>query len=257
MLKSICQSKKLSDLKTDGARLLYTWLLPNVDINGCFSGDEYVINGQILSRLRKTIAEISGYMQDLHDVGLIIWYEAEGDKFLYIPDFVERQPSLNPKREAKSNIPLPTADQLRSNSNITPPKVKQSKVKVKQSKGKFSSDSDEFRLANYLFKHIQRRKQDFKEPNLQSWAKHVDLMIRIDKREPESIKRVIAWCQSDGPSGDWNGWQNNILSTAKLRKQFDRLEMQSDNRKTTQSGKREPKEEEASGSAYGISCSNE
>jgi len=129
VLKRICQSKKLALLKTDGARLLYTWLLPNVDINGCFSGDADVIKGQIFTRLRKSAKTIESYLQDMHNVGLIIWYESNGDMFLHIPDFVEKQPSLNPNKESKSTIPMPTPDQLRSNSGVTPPKVKQSKVK--------------------------------------------------------------------------------------------------------------------------------
>ena len=67
VLKRICQSKKLADLKTDGARLLYTWLIPNMDINGCFSADPEVIKGQIFTRLRKSTRVIAGYLEDLED----------------------------------------------------------------------------------------------------------------------------------------------------------------------------------------------
>ncbi|MBT9169502.1 MAG: hypothetical protein DDT19_02862 [Syntrophomonadaceae bacterium] len=42
-------------------------------------------------------------------------------------------------------------------------------------------------------------------------------MIRIDKRDPEKIRQIIEWCQAD------DFWQNNILSTGKLREQFDQL----------------------------------
>jgi len=55
ILKSISGSKKLSKLKSDGARLLYTWLIPHVDVNGCFSADPIVINGQVLTRLNVSI----------------------------------------------------------------------------------------------------------------------------------------------------------------------------------------------------------
>jgi hypothetical protein len=142
VLKSICQSKKLSQLKTDGARLLYTWLLPNVDINGCFSGDEYVINGQILSRLKKTIPTITGYLQDLHDKELIIWYEADNDKFLCIPDFATKQPSLNPSKEAKSTIPMPSPELLQTYSGLTPPKAKESEANESEGKGRKSEVKD-------------------------------------------------------------------------------------------------------------------
>ena len=107
MLKRICQSRKLAALKTDGARLLYTWLIPNVDINGCFSGDENVIKGQIFTRLRKSTKTINSYLVDLASVGLIVWYESDGDRFLKIPDFTDKQPSLRSDRESPSNIPQP------------------------------------------------------------------------------------------------------------------------------------------------------
>ncbi len=82
------------------------------------------------------------------------------------------------------------------------------------------SDSIEIRLSELLLEKITSRNPGFKKPNIQTWARHIDLMIRVDKRVPSEISKVIAWCQQD------QFWQNNILSTAKLRKQFDRLLMQ-------------------------------
>jgi len=80
--------------------------------------------------------------------------------------------------------------------------------------------SIELRLASLILEEIQKNKPDFKQPNLQSWAKEVDLMIRRDGRKPERIQQVIEWCQRD------SFWRSNILSTSKLRRQFDTLEMQ-------------------------------
>ena len=137
VLKSICQSKKMAELKTDGARLLYTWLLPNVDINGCFLGDAEVIKGQIFTRLKKTSSQINSWLSDLDSVGLIVWYQTNGDKFLWIPDFQDKQPSLNPAKEAESSIQLPTPEQLKSRSGATLLKVKESKVKQSEAKDDF------------------------------------------------------------------------------------------------------------------------
>ena len=91
---------------------------------------------------------------------------------------------------------------------------------------KYSCNSDEFQLASLLLEEITKRKPDYKKPNLQSWAKHIDYMIRLDKRKPDRIRAVIRWCQQDAPKRK-NGfaWQNNILSTRKLREKFDKLEL--------------------------------
>ena len=74
-------------------------------------------------------------------------------------------------------------------------------------------------LSELLFGEIQKRKPDYKKPNLVVWAKDIDSMLRLDNRKPERIKSVIRWCQTDP------FWQNNILSAEKLRKQFDQLEL--------------------------------
>jgi hypothetical protein len=81
----------------------------------------------------------------------------------------------------------------------------------------FSSDSDEFRLAEMLFELIRQRNPEHKAPNLQTWAKHIDLMIRVDGRTPERIEQIMRWALRD------SFWSKNILSTEKLRKQFDTL----------------------------------
>lgn len=84
----------------------------------------------------------------------------------------------------------------------------------------FLSDSYEYRLAKLLREEILKRKPDHKakKANLQSWAKHIDGMIRLDNRKPKQIAVVIKWCQQD------SFWQTNIESTSKLRDQFDKLE---------------------------------
>ena len=82
---------------------------------------------------------------------------------------------------------------------------------------KHLSDSVEIRLSKMLFDLIRTRNPSHKEPNYQAWARQIDLMIRVDHRDPTEIKKVIQACQADA------FWQNNILSTEKLRAQYDQL----------------------------------
>jgi hypothetical protein len=83
----------------------------------------------------------------------------------------------------------------------------------------YSENSVEFHLSRLLLNKILEREPNYKKPNLQKWAKQIDLMVRRDNRKPEIINKIILWCQQD------EFWQNNILSTTKLRKQFDQLKM--------------------------------
>ena len=75
-------------------------------------------------------------------------------------------------------------------------------------------------LAMHLFVKIKENNPDHKgltSSQKQKWADSIRLMIERDNRSPKQIKNMIDWCQSD------NFWRNNILSTAKLRKQYDTM----------------------------------
>ena len=82
---------------------------------------------------------------------------------------------------------------------------------------KYSPNSEEFRLSSLLLSKILERRPTYKKPNMQKWAQQINLILRIDKRPLEEIEKIIIWCQQDG------FWKNNILSTEKLRKQYDIL----------------------------------
>jgi hypothetical protein len=104
-------------------------------------------------------------------------------------------------------------------------------------RSRYLPNSDEFRLAQLLLDLIVARKSDFKKPDLQSWAIHIDRMIHIDGRHPARIEAVIYWCQRDP------FWQNNILSTRKLRERLDQIELKMTTR-NFKYGTQQPRERE-------------
>lgn len=91
----------------------------------------------------------------------------------------------------------------------------------KQGSSGFQTNGDEVRLSKLLFSLIQKRNPKHKVPNFQKWALHVDRLIRLDNRTPDEIEQVIMWAQGH------DFWHRNILSTEKLRKQFDKLWVES------------------------------
>lgn len=92
-------------------------------------------------------------------------------------------------------------------------------------KKNFLSDSTEYRLSELLFKDIRKNNPDHTEPNLQTWSGHIDKLLRIDKKSPEDVTKVIKWVQSDSFE------QTNVLSTEKLRKRYDQLFMKMNGKK--------------------------
>lgn len=108
-------------------------------------------------------------------------------------------------------------------SSILITKVSSKMMTSKETKKKtnvptFSEDSFPLRLSVYLWNFIHKNFPKIKSPSLQRWCIPVDLMIRVDDRAPDDIARVIEWCQKD------DFWKKNILSTEKLRKQFDTIQ---------------------------------
>jgi len=86
-----------------------------------------------------------------------------------------------------------------------------------QRRGSIDHDSKAYLGAKYLDERICARLPDkppSDESTLQRWAADIERINRIDGYPWELISRVLAYSQSDV------FWQRNILSGAKLRKQF-------------------------------------
>ena len=107
-------------------------------------------------------------------------------------------------------------DDSSTQSKVKESRVEKSKVNRKY-KRLFDEDSIEFKLSKKLLDYILRNHPNYKMPNLQNWAKHIDYMIRLDKRTPEQINDIIVFSQED------SFWKSNVLSTEKLRERFDQL----------------------------------
>jgi len=150
--KQISISKTLPELKSDSARLLYTWLIPHLDVEGRFSADPDVVKGHVVPRLKMTKKKIWDYLQDMAEKGLIILYEADGDYYLEFTVF-EKHQIIRKDREADSKIPSPkegsiiTPGVLPENSStikLKESKVKLNKKKVKKDPSLFEKEFKEF-----------------------------------------------------------------------------------------------------------------
>ena len=135
---------------------------------------------------------------------------------------IEKMTGCETKWAEKKRLQRKNALELVDNVGTERDNVRQEKEKEKEkekeySQQKFADDSQEVKLSMLLLNHILKRNSNFKKPNIQKWADYVDKMYRIDNRSFDEMKEVINWCQQD------DFWQNNILSTKKLREQYDQL----------------------------------
>lgn len=120
--KVISTSEKLSKVSIHSA-LLYTWMIPHLDIGGKIFGNPEQIKGIVIPyRKEFTIKKIESCLKELSEVGLILVYGTDC-KYILLNNFDTHQ-TLNESREAPSNIPNPSPDLIQSLSRGTPQEVK-------------------------------------------------------------------------------------------------------------------------------------
>ena len=129
------------------------------------------------------------------------------------------QPSLHDSLQGsvQNSSALYKQNKTKQNKTNNSDKSQATRHKTQQ---KFADDSVEMQLAMHLFAKIKENNPEHKDltsSQKQKWADSIRLMIERDNRSPKQIKNMIDWCQAD------NFWRNNILSTAKLRKQYDTM----------------------------------
>lgn len=137
---SICMDKQVHLLSDDTSRLAFTWLITHADREGRTYGDPAMVWSMLFPRREEKDTErMERYLQEWHDAGLIVWYEAGGDRYVWFPSFDKNQAGLRKDREAPSTFPPPSAgvhpEQCRSTDGVTPAERKGRERKGKELKG--------------------------------------------------------------------------------------------------------------------------
>lgn len=128
----ISKSHKMAELSSDTVRLLYTWMLSHLDVNGNFYADPVMVNNLVFTRLGHPVSKTASALDELAAVGLIIRYQIDGEIYLNYPDFQDKQPKLNPSREGIPDIPELTQESILTNASVTPSQDKIREVKRRE-----------------------------------------------------------------------------------------------------------------------------
>ncbi|MAH50262.1 hypothetical protein CMI37_30860, partial [Candidatus Pacearchaeota archaeon] len=115
-------SKKLGALKSDSARLLYTWLIPWLDIEGRYTADPDILKGHLFPKVESMAkGKINKLLFELAEIGLIYLYKSNGEQYLQFTKFKAMQ-TLHKEREAESKIPAPNKKscELMINHDLSP-----------------------------------------------------------------------------------------------------------------------------------------
>jgi len=178
--KQISISQTLPRLKSDSARLLYTWLIPHLDIEGRFSADPDVVKGHVVPRLKMTKKKVWEYLQDMAENNLIILYQANNDLYLQFSVFEEHQ-SLRKDREAESKIPAPEQGSI-----ITPGVIQENATTSKDKISKVKLSKEKVTLFEEAFKEFW---EAYPKKVAKDYAKE-KFMILVRKGELENVRKA-------------------------------------------------------------------
>lgn len=94
---------------------------------------------------------------------------------------------------------------------ILPERKSNKKVKVKVKVKEYDTDSEEYKLACFLYSRILQEDPAKKEPNLHVWAKTFNAMRYAGGVSSTQIQEVICWCFNN------KYWKTAISSPDRLR----------------------------------------
>lgn len=93
----------------------------------------------------------------------------------------------------------------------------------KHKKRVYDKESDYYKLSEFFISQIKKNNPNFKDPNIQKWSDDFRRIVEVDHRDKHEVAVLIKWVQKD------SFWMANVLSPAKLKKQYDSLIMRMNN----------------------------
>lgn len=118
--KEVSIDKKVNSLSSPWSMLGFTWLLTHADREGRTHGDPELVKSMIFARQQDiSIADVEGFIREWNTVGLVNWYEVDGEMYIEFPNFDKHQVGLRKDKEPASTIP-PNPNPERTNSAKVP-----------------------------------------------------------------------------------------------------------------------------------------
>ena len=208
--KEICLDKKVNDLSDPWSVVGFTWLITHADCEGRVFGDPAVVRSLLFPRKQEiTIEMVEGYIKEWHNAGMIIWYEANGDKYIQFPNFETHQRGLRKDREAPSIIPPFIADKVQSNSGATPEQlpVKLSKVKIRKGKDNKKPPPQKVVEQTQEFLNFFMLKTKLDPPNgsmfSKKWITPLTEMLKVSGNDLDAAKRILLQAIKDSDKSKW------------------------------------------------------
>ena len=137
----ITRDKRIHDMSDDTSRLAFTWLITFADCDGRTHGDPAIVRSILFPRRSDiSIEQTASYIAEWSALGLVLWYEAEGDQWIVFSGFEKYQIGIRKDREPTSDIPEYNPDTCRILAGYLPEQIP---VKLKEVKRKEVDNSND------------------------------------------------------------------------------------------------------------------
>lgn len=148
-----------------------------------------------------------------------IWFAFQ-DEDRFVPKIGDYPPPFHREWEF-SQTPVNFPRALPDTKTDIPKKEKETKrkrvVSPKPKAAAFESSRDALDFYSFFEKKNRERNPSMKSPPKEKWLQEIDKILRIDKRTPEQLRRVIDWAFAH----EKEFWATNFKSPEQLRKWFD------------------------------------
>jgi len=183
---SICLDKVVNDLDDPWSILAFTWLVTHADREGRTYGDPAIVRSKVFPRRTDvTIDQIERYIKAWHDAGLIVLYEADGDKFIYFPGFEKNQVGLQKERETPSIIPDPTLEVIQSNARVMQDEIT---VKLIEENTNIKSNNNKKIITENNADSLPNR-----TPEIETYLKTISDKLEQPYKNHTQIKKVLSF----------------------------------------------------------------
>lgn len=181
----ITKDKRINDLSDDTSRLAFTWLITFADSEGRTFGDPALVRSILFPRRSDiSIEQMETYIREWAELGLVQWYKAANDLWIFFPAFDKHQVGLRKDREAPSTYPPPptdssvlTPDQLLTNSDENAVKLSLSESKLSLSNDDIPSEESNTPYRGLFYAYYEAMNQTPRNPS---------------KRDVDSLNRMVS-----------------------------------------------------------------
>jgi hypothetical protein len=221
------------------ARLVFVGLITQADDDGYLPGATKWVRSKVFPYDDIDVDSVDGWLEELHRVGLVVRYLADGKPYIWLPNW-EKHQSIDKRWYKQTKFPKPSERPLNDSPKVVesapdePDGVVEPERIGEDRSGEEGIGESEIEIPDAPLSDLLASlvaENTGKAPTIsKAWIDAERLMLGKDGRGPEEAERLIRWTARD------EFWRANVLSMPKFREKYDQLLLTAKRGKTSSAG---------------------